>query len=74
VDGDRPTGDKVTRAGPLASQAQAGNVALLLGEWNETFLEEAEAFPMSPHKDQVDAATGAYNRIVNREPGDLGIS
>jgi predicted phage terminase large subunit-like protein len=74
VDGDRPTGDKATRAGPLASQAQVGNVALLLGEWNEVFLEEAEAFPMSPHKDQVDAAAGAYNRLANREPGDLGIS
>ena len=74
VQGDRPTGDKATRAGPLASHAQVGNVALLHGDWNAAFLEEAEAFPMSAHKDQVDAASGAFNKLASREPGDLGIS
>ncbi|RIQ10312.1 terminase, partial [Bordetella avium] len=39
------SGDKVTRATPLASQINAGNVLLLRGEWNRAFTEECRYFP-----------------------------
>lgn len=66
IHGDRPTGDKVTRARPLAAQAEVGNVVLVRGPWNEAFLHEAENYP-SGTKDQVDAAAGGYNVIVSPE-------
>lgn len=56
----RETGEKGERARPFASQAGIGNVFLVRGAWNETFLEEIETFPMGGHDDQVDAAVGAY--------------
>jgi predicted phage terminase large subunit-like protein len=58
-EGDRPTGDKVLRAEPLASAAQAGRVKLVAGPWNRAFLDEVEMFPHGPHDDQVDAVSGA---------------
>lgn len=53
----RPTGDKVTRAKPLAASAEAGNVVLVAGEWNRDFINECVAFPGKRHDDQVDAAS-----------------
>lgn len=58
------TGDKLTRAGPLAAQAEAGNVKLVLGQWNEAFLAELHGFPEGENDDQVDAAAGAFNRLA----------
>jgi predicted phage terminase large subunit-like protein len=64
-----PTGDKVKRAGPLASQAEHGNVYLVRDtpddEWNEEFLAEAHAFEKAAaYKDQIDAASGGYGRLA----------
>lgn len=61
---DRVTGDKVTRAEPLAAQVEAGQVKLVAGGWNDEFLAELAAFPFGQTKDQVDAAAGAYNRAA----------
>ena len=58
------SGDKATRARPLASQAEAGNVKLLKGPWNEVFLDEIGMFPNGAHDDQVDAAADAFNELV----------
>lgn len=62
---DRVTGDKETRARPLAAQQQVGNVSLVRGGWVPDFLREMESFP-SPnvHDDQVDAASGAFNKLA----------
>jgi predicted phage terminase large subunit-like protein len=54
------TGDKVTRALPLAAQWQAGNVEVVRGPWNEAFFGELEGFPKANHDDQVDAAADAF--------------
>ena len=62
------TGSKEHRATPLASQAQAGNVKLLRGPWNEAFLAEAENFPEGIHDDQIDAAADAFDELVNGPP------
>jgi predicted phage terminase large subunit-like protein len=61
------TGDKETRARPLATQAEAGNVKLLAGPWIPDFLEEASSFPNSATKDQIDAASGAFGRLLDRK-------
>lgn len=58
------TGDKVTRARPFRAQCEAGNVRLIRGAWNETFLQELERFPMGGHDDQVDATGCAYNVLA----------
>lgn len=59
------SGDKITRAQPFAAQAQAGNVMLLAGDWNEAFLDEASTFPVGKYKDQIDAVSRAFSRLVN---------
>ncbi len=61
---ERETGDKITRAQPLSAQAEASNVALVRGAWNEPFVQELESFPEGAHDDQVDAAAGAYNALL----------
>lgn len=60
----RPTGDKVTRAMPLAAQAEAGNVKLVRGPWNRAYIDELISFPNGKYKDQVDGSSGAYNRLA----------
>jgi predicted phage terminase large subunit-like protein len=68
------TGDKATRAKPLASQVEAGNVMIVRGPWNEAFLQELENFTGTDedgHDDQVDAAADAFDeltRVIRREP------
>jgi predicted phage terminase large subunit-like protein len=59
------SGDKATRAEPLAAQAEAGNVVLVEGEWNQAFIEEAETFPRGKFKDQIDAASRAFAELVS---------
>lgn len=61
------TGDKVTRAQPLAAQAEAGNVFLIEGGWNKPFLDEMETFPAGKWKDQVDAASRAFGELVRQK-------
>lgn len=60
------TGDKITRAEPFAAQCQAGNVYLVEGEWIADYLDELCLFPGGALKDQVDASSGAFGRLVRR--------
>ena len=62
--GARPTGDKVVRANPVASAAEAGNVDIVVGRWNAEFLDELSLFPMGAHDDIVDALSGAFNHLA----------
>lgn len=62
--GEKVTGSKEVRADGLAAQAEAGNVKLVRGPWNEEFLNELTAFPNGAHDDQVDAASGAFRRVA----------
>lgn len=61
------TGDKITRAEPFAAQCEAGNVYLIRGDWNEAYLDELCLFPGGSFKDQVDASSGAFGRLVGRQ-------
>ena len=58
------TGDKATRAEPFASQCEAGNVYLVRGDWNQSYLDELCLFPGATFKDQVDASSGAFGRLA----------
>lgn len=55
---------KVSRAMPFASQTEAGNVKILKAQWNEDFLNEIDLFPVGKYKDQVDCASGAFNKLA----------
>ena len=57
------SGNKIERAGAFSAQAEAGNVKLVKGGWNEAYLDELEGFPESKHKDQVDASSRAFHRL-----------
>ena len=58
------TGDKVTRAEPLASQVNVGNVLLLRGAWNEDLIEEMRLFPNGAFDDQIDALSRAFAELL----------
>lgn len=65
---ERGDGDKYQRAEPFAAQCEAGNVSLVRGEWNEGYLDEICAFPSGALKDQVDATSGAFARLIAAPP------
>jgi predicted phage terminase large subunit-like protein len=66
--GQRATGDKELRANPFSSASEAGNVWLIEGVWINAFLDEAESFPLGEHDDQVDATSGAFERLRHAGP------
>lgn len=57
------SGDKESRARPVATQAEIGNIILVAGPWNVAFLDEIETFPTG-YKDQIDALSRAFARFV----------
>lgn len=65
------SGDKVQRASPVAAQAEAGNIDLIKGDWNEAFLSEASDFPGGKHKDQIDALSGAFAKLIGATVFDV---
>lgn len=67
---DLPSGDKTTRAEPFSSQIAAGNVYILQGQWNKDFIDELRLFPNSTYKDQVDAASAAFNMLALKKKTD----
>lgn len=64
VKAERATGDKAVRAEPYSVQVEAGNVKLLKGDWNKEFIDEHKTFPVGKFKDQIDAASGAFNKLA----------
>ena len=58
------TGSKELRAEPFAAQAQALNVMLVRGNWNDAYLDEIESFPAGRLRDRVDATSRAYAALV----------
>lgn len=59
-----PSRDKVTRSQNFAAQWCAGNVRLVRGAWNSAYIDELAAFPNGLHDDQVDASSGAFNKLL----------
>jgi predicted phage terminase large subunit-like protein len=60
------TGEKANRADPFSVQVNNGNVSILKGDWNHNFIEEYRFFPYGSLKDQVDAGSGAFNKLVSK--------
>jgi len=58
-------GDKITRAKPFLAQAEAGNVSLVEGRWNEGWLSHMHNQPDAPHDDIWDGTSGSYNALSN---------
>jgi predicted phage terminase large subunit-like protein len=69
--GDKKTGSKVEAARPLAAAAEAGNVKLVRGAWNQQFLNEIEVFPNGKFDDQVDVASGLHSKLSPGEPAGV---
>jgi predicted phage terminase large subunit-like protein len=61
--------DKISRALPVASRAEALKVKLVRSEWISDFLDEATSFPHGQHDDQIDAISGAFQMIANPQGG-----
>lgn len=61
--GQKVTGSKEVRANPVSSSAEQGNFKIVIGPWVNAFLDEAEAFPLGSHDDQVDAVSGAFENL-----------
>jgi predicted phage terminase large subunit-like protein len=70
---DRPTGDKITRADPFATQVNGENVYLvpegliekLPEAWHTPYVNEHQFFPFGKFKDQVDASSGAFHLLTS---------
>lgn len=69
VESSPETGDKSTRAAPVASQVNVGNVSVVKARWNAPFIDELAAFPSGTKDDQVDALSRAFSMVgLNRPP------
>ncbi|MET3585255.1 phage terminase large subunit-like protein [Pseudorhizobium tarimense] len=63
--GDRGQGDE---SGAILIQCEAATCYLVQGAWNEAYRDELCLFSGGAFKDQVDATSGAFGRLVgNRE-------
>jgi len=69
VKGVRVTGDKLTRADPVAAQAGIGRLKAVRGDWLGDFLSEIETFPSGKFLDQIDALSLAFDFLKDRAPG-----
>lgn len=69
-------GDKSSRAAPAASQANVGNLGIVLGHWNARFIDELGGFPSSRHDDQVDALSRSFATLapIGRGQGSLELA
>lgn len=71
---DKVTGDKVIRAEPLAAQCEAANVKIKKADWNYGYLERLTAFPAGTYKDDVDASSGAFNKLATHDVSVMGLN
>jgi len=60
------SGDKITRFSPFSAQAEAGNVFVIRGPWNEDWFNELEGFPEGSHDDDADSTSRAFNALLDK--------
>ena len=68
---EKVSGDKVTRAGGMASALERGDLRVVQATWTRGLIDELVQFPYGQHDDQVDACSGAW-RELSRTTGDIG--
>ncbi len=66
------SGDKITRFSPFSAQAEAGNVLVLRGPWNDGWFTALESFPEATHDDDADSTSRAFNALLN-EPARAAV-
>lgn len=69
--GDRVTGSKELRAGPLSAAIENGLVTMVRADWNRVLMEEFRAFPLGAHDDIVDSGSGAFAELSSTPPQRL---
>lgn len=63
------SGDKITRFSAFSAQAEAGNVMVLRGAWNEDWFSALESFPppdTGGHDDDADSTSEAFNALTGK--------
>ena len=72
---NKTEGNKLVRFGPFSAQAEAGNVDVVRGAWNERWFRELENFPPEEHghDDDADSTSMAYAVLVGRGKARGGI-
>ncbi len=72
----RETGSKATRAMPLASQVESGNVTTIHADWARPLLDEMRDFPWGRKDDQVDALVRGFTTLAMRPrpPTSIAVS
>jgi predicted phage terminase large subunit-like protein len=60
------SGDKYTRAMPVAAIVNCGNMSVLKGPHLKAFEDEMELFPNSKKDDQIDALSRAFANVAVR--------
>lgn len=60
------SGDKYTRAMPVAAMVNSGNVSIIKGPYLKAFEDELELFPNSKKDDQIDALSRAFGNVAIR--------
>jgi predicted phage terminase large subunit-like protein len=69
-----PHKPKIIRSQGLVAQSEAGNVRVKRAPWTGDFLDELVMFPESDICDQVDAASGALNKLCRMWTTDPGFT
>lgn len=73
VESSPETGDKETRAAPVASQVNVGNFSMVRpsnprDDWTRPFIAELGGFPSATKDDQVDALSRAFSMVGLARP------
>lgn len=63
------SGSKLTRAGPVSAQTEAGLLTMVRGAWNPAFVDELRDFPHGRKDDQVDALARAFAMLTAASRG-----
>lgn len=66
------SGSKEDRARSWSAQAEAGNVHILKGAWNDDLIKELTVFPNSAFKDQADAGSRAFAYLSGKRRSSAG--
>ncbi len=65
--GRRAKGPKIGRWRRMVGAMECGNMYLVKGDWNQTFIRELTTLPGGKNDDQADAAAGAYAELVEMD-------
>jgi len=66
------TGDKETRAKPVAAQCEGQNMFLVRASWNDPYINELCSFPAGQFKDQTDATSRMYSNLLRKPTATVG--